>query len=164
MNILVMFSSSYFSLIDSVNSSIMPNPMLKPSSERINNTLFYYFSNVNPFESELFLNSNENDYLNVDLSGFLGSQSFSYTHEFKFPYYYYYYTADFENISLESDEVFNKNYLINSLSGLDVNYDIVYFGELINTNGEKLDDNKVRFSVSNPKDYNLTFKEFFLTN
>jgi hypothetical protein len=46
----------------------------------------------------------------------------------------------------------------------DINYDIIYFGELVTTNGEELNNKKVRFSLNNQSNYNLTFKEFFLTN
>ncbi|MDD4354010.1 MAG: hypothetical protein PHN56_06155, partial [Candidatus Nanoarchaeia archaeon] len=133
-------------------------------NERINNTLIYYFSDVNPFESDLFLSNNQSEDLHINASGFLGSNTFKYTKEFKFPYYFYYYTADFENVSISGDEMLNKSAMLEYLPQYDINYDIIYFGELVTTNGEELNNKKVRFSLNNQSNYNLTFKEFFLTN
>lgn len=164
MNVLVIFDSSYFSISNSINSSIMPNPSLNSITERINNTLIYYFSDVNPFVTDLFVNYNESDNLNINISGFLGSSTFKYATEYKFPYYYYYYTADFGNASIEGDDIFNKTYLLDSIPNYNIDYDIIYFGELVSTNGQKLDDKKIRFSPNNNSNYELTFKEFFLTN
>jgi hypothetical protein len=164
MNVLVIFDSSYFTISNSINSSIMPNPDLDSITERINNTLVYYFSNVNPFQSDLFININHSDYLKVNASGFLGGNTFKYNKVFKFPYYYYYYSANFGNASIEGHEVFNETYLLESIPDYDINYDIVYFGELVSTNGQELEKNKVRFSLNNISNYELTFREFFLTN
>ena len=164
MNVIVIFDSSYFTISDLVNSSITPNPNLNPISERVNNTLIYYFSNVNPFESDLFVNSGENEYLGVNPSGFLGSNTFKYSTEFKFPYYYYYYTADFGNASIQGDDVFNKSYLLDLAQNYTIDYDVIYFGELVSTNGQEISDKKIRFSPQISNDYELTFREFFLIN
>jgi hypothetical protein len=164
MDIVIIFDSSYFTISDSINSSIMPNPKLDSITERINNTLIYYFSNVNPFNSELFINLNKSEDLDINISGFLGSDTFSYSTKFKFPYYYYYYSADFGNASITSDDMLNNSYLMDSISNYNIDYDIIYFGELVKTNGKKMDNNKVRFSLRNSSKYDLTFKEFFLTN
>jgi hypothetical protein len=164
MDVIVMLYSPYFTISDSINASIMPNPQLNPVTERINNTLIYYFSNVNPFESDLFIGTNQSDYLQVNASGFLGSGTFKYSTEFKFPYYYYYYSADFMNASASGNDIFNESFLLESIPDFNADYDLVYFGELVSTDGAELGSNKIRFSVGNKSSYELTFREFFIAN
>jgi len=163
-NVIVLVNSPYFTLLEAINDSIIPNPELSHFSERINNTLLYYFRKADPFSQDLFLSSNLSGDLDINPSGFLGGNTFKYRKEFKFPYYYYYYSADFGQASIEAGEEFNKSKLLNMSTDQEVTYDLIYFGELVSTNGEELAVNKVRFYANDSKLYNLTFKEFFLNN
>jgi len=163
MNVLVIFDSAYFTITDTLNSSILPNPNLTSVTERINNTLIYYFSNVNPLEDDLFINANESNDLAINASGFLGGNTFKYTEKFIFPYYHYYYSADFGNISIESEQL-NESFLLELVPAYTMEYDIIYFGELVSTNGQEVEKNRIRFTFVPSSKYELTFKEFFITN
>ncbi|MDD5499756.1 MAG: hypothetical protein PHT91_02680 [Candidatus Nanoarchaeia archaeon] len=163
MNVIVIINSPYFTLADAINDSLIPNPELNPVSERINNTLIYYFSKANPFSDNLFLSSNATNDLMIDSSGFLAGNTFKYETRFRFPYYYYYYSADFSSPSIQG-EIFNESEILSLASMQDINYDIIYFGELVSTSGEEVDEQKVRFSAASNQNYSLTFREFFISN
>ncbi len=164
MNVLVIIQSPYFSLTDSINKSITPNPNITHIIDFINSSIIYYFPKANLSENDLFISKNESPDLKIEPSGFLAGDTFKYSQEFSFPYYYYTYSANFSNASFSGPSNYNTTEIMEISQDYGIDYDIIYFGELSKTNGEELTGKKVRFNYEEGKEYYLTFKEFFLFN
>jgi hypothetical protein len=164
MNVLIVIQSPYFSLTDSINKSIAPNPNITYIIDFMNSSIIYYFPKANLSENDLFISKNESSDLKIEPSGFLAGDTFKYSQEFRFPYYYYIYSANFSNASFKGASNYNSTAIMEISQDYGIDYDIVYFGELSKTNGEELSGKKIRFNYEEGKEYYLTFKEFFLFN
>jgi len=83
--------------------------------------------------------------------------------EFKFPYYYI--TIKFDNSKNILEEYRETNNLTKEiLNSIKFNYDFEVYGQIIDTNGIKLSNNKVRFDLLENKKYYVKFRDLFLTN
>lgn len=161
-----LIQSPYNLILSSINESLIMNNNLSGAEPfLINNTLVYFFENINLSSDELFFSS-PSDELKIDTKGMFSEDTYFLGQTFKFPYYYYNYTIYINEPLIESSDFFNNDELLNQASILDIEYDIVYFGSLVSTNGEELDNNKVRFKpdLTKKNEYYLTFKDFFISN
>jgi hypothetical protein len=71
MNVLIVIQSPYFSLTDSINKSIAPNPNITYIIDFMNSSIIYYFPKANLSENDLFISKNESSDLKIEPSGFL---------------------------------------------------------------------------------------------
>ncbi len=79
----------------------------------------------------------------------------------KFPYYVT--TLTFNNIKTNYSKL-QQNELTQSIStSYKINYDLEIYGDVKDTNGVKLSNNKVRFDLTKNKSYYVTFNDFFLS-
>lgn len=82
--------------------------------------------------------------------------------EFNFPFYYTTITLDNSDKGVIEKETSNISEAI--LSMMNINYNLEVYGEIVDTNGIRLSDKKVRFDLLKNKKYYVKFKDFFLTD
>jgi len=140
---------------------IDPSVQNKYTYEETDNSVTYKFIDIDSNKDAIF---KENSMLNKD----------NYKEEFKFPYYYYTYEIDMtkeniEEVKPQNDEesLFNESEM-DSMFGemFKIGYTVEVFGKIVETNGNKMDDNKVKFNIgtNEGKIYYVKFKDFFLSN
>ncbi|GAH52500.1 unnamed protein product [marine sediment metagenome] len=147
---------------------IDPSVQNKYTYEETDNSVTYKFIDIDPNKDVIF-KENENSYtdnsiLNKD----------NYKKEFKFPYYYYTYEIDMTKENIEEvkpqndEESLFDEFEMDSMFGemFKIGYTVEVFGKIVETNGNKMDDNKVKFNIGTNDDkvYYVKFKDFFLSN
>lgn len=81
--------------------------------------------------------------------------------KFSFPYFLY--SINFSSRGLGGGS--SENELAEQLmSGMRLDYRLETFGKIVETNGEKISDNSVRFDLKKKGEYYVVFRDFFLSS
>jgi hypothetical protein len=147
---------------------IDPSIQDKYTYEETDNSVTYRFTDIDLQKDNLFAEEVDSE---TDTS-LLDKENYDFKKEFKFPYYYYTYEIDMtkgntEELDAQEESLFDDSE-IDSLFGemLTIGYTVEVFGTIVETNGNRMDDNKVKFNigVNTDKEYYVTFKDFFLSS
>jgi hypothetical protein len=95
-------------------------------------------------------------------TSFFGIEEYTLTKEFSFPSYRYTYTLTPSNaLPIDSNPQTKA-----IMSAIKVDYTVNTFGKIVSTNGAKIDDDTVQFTVdaTSTTPYTIEFKDFFLSN
>jgi hypothetical protein len=146
------FKSNSKFILDSLKKDLEINPLIndKVIYEKTDNSISFKFKNINPLKENLFLETDSKNSM-------LNKENYNFNKKFKFPYYYFVYEINMsDNESNDIDTIFNNIFTIS--------YSIEVFGKVVETNGEKISKNKVKFNIlSNKNDiYYVKFRDFFL--
>lgn len=149
---------------------IDPSIQDKYTYEETDNSVTYKFTNIDPTKDVLFKETKDSD---TDTS-MLNKDNYKFNKEFKFPYYYYTYEIDMTNEdsekieSKEDEESLFDESEMDSMFGemFKIGYTVEIFGKIVETNGNKMEDNKVKFNIGMDEDkvYYIKFKDFFLSS
>lgn len=172
-------------ILSAVNQDLQIDPSVqdKFTYEETDTSVTYKFTDIDPSKDTLF---EENEDSTADTS-IIDKESYRFEKEFKFPYYYYTYEIDMtkeetedSNDVQEHEEILSDDADMDAMFGeygdaemdamfgemLSMGYTVEVFGSIVETNGKKMDDNKVKFNIGMDTDtvYYVKFKDFFLLN
>ena len=152
-DISITVKSEYPKILDSLKAGLEVDPSMQDKYiyEEIDDGVRYNFSDVNTQKDTLFKGGETSD-LPLNIS--------NTKKEFKFPYYYY--TVEITIPGEQSDDVTDGSGNGDSVIG----YTVEFFGEMVETNGHPMDDNKVKFNIvtDENKIHYVKFRDFILTN
>jgi len=140
----------------------------KYTYEETDDSVTYKFTDIDPLKDNLFKENEDSD---TDTS-MLNKDNYKFKKEFKFPYYYYTYEIDMTNenteeVEVQEDSLFDESEM-DSMFGemFKIGYTVEVFGKIVETNGNKMDNNKVKFNIGMDSDkvYYVKFKDFFLSS
>ncbi len=141
-------------------SPINPSLQDKYTYEEDETSITYKFTDLDPTKDVIFAESEEFE------TGIFG---YNLSKEFKFPYYYYYFELD---LSEEDNGVLDSQN--KGLSGIEamfdemfkIGYTVEVFGKITETNGNRMEDNKVKFNLGPSENniYYIEFRDFFISN
>ena len=136
-------------VIDLLKESINTQNLDIAKYEETNNSIKFFFKNIN---QDINIGMFQED---EDLDEYLfKTENFELKKEFRFPYYYFTYKF---NLGEEKEESTTNDII-------KITYTIEVFGRIVETNGEQLSKQKVRFDMINPnKENKVVFRDFFLT-
>lgn len=139
------------------NLEVDPSVMEKYTYEEGTDSVTYKFTDINPLKDNIFKQKEDSK---TDTSMF-NKDNFKFKKEFSFPYYYYTYGINMGNgksSSSKEENPFGEMFKIG--------YTIEVFGTVVDTNGNKMADNKVKFNINPDEDkaYYVKFKDFFLAS
>ena len=163
MDISVTLKSDTIMILNSLkqNMEVEPSMQDKFTYEETDNSVTFNFEDIDPTKDNLFKENDETD------TSILDKESYNFKKEFKFPYYYYTYEINATNEDEETEEneisLFNETEM-NAMFG--IGYTIEVFGKIVETNGNKMSNNKVKFNMgmNDDKVYYVKFRDFFITN
>ena len=134
------------------NTEDFENIIYQETDESIKITI----KNINKeFELDLYEDDSFDDIL-------FNKENFNLEKEFRFPYYYFTYIINFSHEDNIQNQDFDElNQMLNNM--FKFTYTIETFGEITETNGNKLNKNKVRFNIADTNEaYVVEFRDFFL--
>lgn len=150
-DITITFKATSSEVLNLVKNSFQAKPGMSQRVEytETETTASYHIKDIDPRYETL-----------VESDGEVGRNTMSVTKDFRFPYYYYRLSWDYtETINPEKteyDQLFESMFKLNQV--VDV------FGTIIETNGKRMSNNRVKFDMTKAggKPYYVEFKDFFL--
>lgn len=146
------FKASSKFILDSLKKDFEINPLIKDKViyEETDNSISFTFKNINPLKDNLFLETDSQ-------SSMLDKENYKIEKKFKFPFYYFVY-----EINMSNNENNNMDSMFNNF--FKISYTLELFGQVVETNGEKISKKKVQFNLlSNENEvYFVKFRDFFL--
>ncbi len=152
------------------NLEVAPSVQNKYTYEESDNSVTYKFTDIDPTKDVLFKESEDSD---MNTSMLFNKDNYNFKKEFRFPYYYYTYKIVTEEKSENTNSDIEENNLlkeseIDTMFGdmFKIGYTLEVFGKIVETNGNRMDDNKVKFNIGleDNKVYYVEFKDFFISN
>ncbi|RJQ21365.1 hypothetical protein C4580_02380 [Candidatus Woesearchaeota archaeon] len=153
------FKSDSTMILENMKEQFQVNPAItrKYTYSETEKSATYQFTDVDPQTDSLFLSQGDEK-----TAAFMNKDSYKISREFKFPYYYFTYEIHFPVKEQETEQDEFASGMASSL--FKITYTVETFGRIIETNGNKMSDNAVKFDISLTKDetHYVVFKDFFL--
>jgi len=159
-DLLIEFDAGSALIGDIIERRLVIHPSMRDSIVRevVNSSVMYTLEGVELSDGNMFQVDNQSQSVR-----FMDKDKFVVKREFKFPYWYY-------SVEVDMTHDFSENGT-NALSGLlagglfNIAYTLEVFGNVVDTDGEPIDDRNVRFNIGSRtnKILHVTFREFFWT-
>ena len=147
-------------ILNALKTDLEIDPSVQYTYKETDNSVIYEFSDIDPTEDVIFKKEN----------AMSNKENYRFEKEFRFPYYYFTYEIDIQpEETAQDDSAFGSDAFDSEMDSMlgemfKIGYTVEVFGDIVETNGNRMSDEKVKFNIglTDDKVYYVKFKDFFL--